>query len=40
MYLKKLVAELRHLEPQTVTVFEDDIAAEVWTRNDTEIETY
>ena len=36
MYLKKLVAELRHLEPQTVTVFEDNIAAEAWTRNDTD----
>ena len=36
LYLKKLIAELRHLEPQTVTVFEDNIAAEAWTRNDTD----
>ena len=31
LYLRKLMAEMRHEEPATVTLFEDNSAAEAWT---------
>ena len=36
LYLRKLMAEMRHEEPATVTLFEDNSAAEAWTRNETD----
>ena len=35
-YLHKLMAEMRHEEPATVTLFEDNSAAEAWTQNETD----
>jgi hypothetical protein len=36
LYLRKLMAEFCHAEPETVTIFEDNTAAEAWTRNETD----